>query len=141
MKSICLCFQIHHSSHLQTFRFLDIGGNKSYYDVPCVEKAITEAAANYYLPSNDFILSLINKYKEKLKFTFYISGSAIDLFLMYAPEVLTSFRTLADTGQVDFLGGTSAHSLVSLTSQKGEFYSQIKEHQFRIENLFGIDAP
>lgn len=137
MKSICLCFQIHHSFHLQTFRFLDIGGNKSYYNLPRIEKEITEAAATCYLPSNDFILSLIHKYKEKFKFTFYISGSAIELFLMYAPEVLTSFRTLADTGQVEFLGGTSCHSLVSLTNQKGEFYSQVKAHQSQIENLFG----
>lgn len=137
MKSICLCFQVHHPFHFQTFRFLDIGSTRSYYDDMRIEREINEAAIKYYLPSNDFLLKLINKNKGKLKVTFYISGTAIDQFLMYEPEVLTSFRKLADTGQVEFLGSTSSHSLISLTNQKSELFQQIKEYQSRISNLFG----
>lgn len=137
MKSISLCFQIHHPFHFQTFRFLDIGTNKSYYDDRRIEREINEAAINYYLPANKILLKLINKSKGKLKIAFYISGTAIDQFLMYEPDVLTSFRQLADTGQVEFLGGTSSHSLISLTYQKDELVNQLKDHQSKIAYLFG----
>lgn len=137
MKSICLCFQVHYPFHFQSFRFLDIGSNKSYYDDLRIEREINEAATNYYLPANEFLLKLINKSKGKLKLAFYISGTAIDQFLMYEPEVLTSFRQLADTGQVEFLGGTSSHSLISLSSLKDELVNQLKDHQSKIAYLFG----
>jgi alpha-amylase len=137
MKSICLCFQVHHPFHFQTYRFLDVGSTKSYYDDPRIEREINEAATNFYLPSNDFLLKLIHKCKGKLKLAFYISGTAIDQFLMYEPEVLTSFRQLADTGQVEFLGGTSSHSLISLTKHKTEFVRQLKDHQSKIAYHFG----
>ena len=137
MKSICLCFQVHHPFHFQTFRFLDIGSNKSYYDDLRIEREINEAAINYYLPVNEFLLKLLNKNKGKLKLAFYISGTALDQFLMYEPEVLTSFRHLADTGQVEFLGGTSSHSLISLTNLKNDLVNQLKDHQSKIAYLFG----
>jgi alpha-amylase len=137
MKSISLSFQIHHPFHFQTFRFLDIGTKKSYYDDLRIEREINEAATNYYLPANEFLLKLIKKQKEKLKVAFYISGTAIDQFLMYEPEVLTSFRQLADTGQVEFLGGTASHSLISLTNQKDELINQLKNHQSKMAYLFG----
>jgi alpha-amylase len=81
---------------------------------------------------------LIKKHKGKLKVAFYISGTASDQFLMYEPQVLTSFRHLADTGQVDFLGGTSSHSLVTLTNHKKELIHQIRDHQTKMEYLFGV---
>lgn len=138
MTNICLCFQVHHPFHFQEFRFFDIGSTKSYYDAIRIEREINDAATNYYLPSNDFLLKLIKKYKGKLKVDFYISGTAIDQFLMYEPEVLNSFRQLANTGHVDFLGSTASHSLVTLTNQKEELVYQIKDHQTKIEYFFGI---
>lgn len=137
MKNICLCFQVHHPFHFQTFRFLDIGSTKSYYDDLRIEREINEAAINYYLPTNDYLLKLIKKNNGKLKVAFYISGTAIDQFLMYEPEVLNSFRQLADTGHVEFLGGTSSHSLVSLTNLKMELIHQLKDYQSKITYLFG----
>jgi len=137
MKSICLCFQVHHPFHFQTFRFLDIATNKSYYDDHRIEREINEAATNFYLPTNKFILDLIRKYKGKLKLAFYISGTAIDQFLMYEPEVLNSFKQLAETGQVEFLGGTLSHSLISLTDKKAELIHQLKDYQAKINYHFG----
>lgn len=137
MKSINLCFQVHHPFHFQTYRFLDIGSNKPYYDEPKIEREINEAAENYYLPTNEFLLKLISKSSGKLKLSFYISGTAIEQFLMYNPELLNSFKQLADTGQVEFLGSTSSHSLISLTNQKTELMNQIKDYQEKVGYYFG----
>ncbi len=137
MKQICLCFQIHHPFFCQTFRFLDIGESKSYFDDTRIERVIHEASAQIYLPANDFLLKLIKRSKRKLKLSFYISGTALDQFLMHSPQVIDSFRKLADTGQVEFIGGTDSHSIVSLDQNTDEFKLQIKRHRERITNYFG----
>lgn len=138
MRNICLCFQVHHPFHFQTFKQSDIGSNKSYYDDQRIEGEINDAVINSYLPTNEFLLELIKKHKGKLKVAFYISGTTIDQFLMYEPQVLNSFRQLADTGQVEFLGGTASHSLITLTNYKKELAHQVKDHQARIEYLLGV---
>jgi len=136
MNNICLYFQIHHPLSLQTFRYFDVGAKRSYFDNIRIENEVREFAKYYILPSNDFLLKLIQKTKGELKITFYISGTALDLFLMYAPEVLNSFRTLSDCGTIEFAGGTAYHSIVSLSDYKEEFKKQIKRHYERIEYFF-----
>jgi len=137
MKNICLYFQIHHPFSFQTFRYFDVGESKSYYDEWRIEREIREAAINYYLPANNYFLKLIHQYKGNLKLSFNISGSALDLFLIYAPELFTSFRQLADTGQVEFTGSTHSNSIISLTDKKYEFIQGIKLNQERTEYYFG----
>ncbi|MDP2337547.1 MAG: hypothetical protein Q8N05_14100 [Bacteroidota bacterium] len=137
MKNICLYFQIHHPFSFQTFRFIEVGKSKSYYDDFRIEREIQDAVTKSYLPVNDFLLKLIHQSKGKLKLSFYISGTALDQFLMYAPMVLSSFRQLADTGQIEFLGGTASHSIASLAKRGDEFIHQIKLNKERMEYYFG----
>jgi len=137
MKNICLYFQIHHPFSFQTFRFFDVGEYRSYYDDLRIEKEIQEASANYYLPTNNFLLKLIHQSKGKLKLSFYISGTTLDLFLAYSPELINSFRQLADTGMVEFTGGTNSHSIASLADNTDEFVNQIYLNKERILQTFG----
>lgn len=137
MKNICLCFQIHHPFHFRTYRFLDIEKNHDYYDYQRIEKEITEAAIHTYLPTNEFLLEIIAHSRGKLKLLFDISGCATDQFLMYAPEVIGSFRKLADTGHVGFAGGTRSHSISSIAKNSTEFQQQITDNRERIANYFG----
>jgi len=137
MKNICLFFQIHHPFSFQTFRFFDIGESKSYYDEWRIEREIQDAATNYYLPTNNYFLKLIHQYKGNVKLSFNISGSALDQFLIYAPQLITSFMQLADTGQVEFTGSTDSHSIASLSDKKNEFIQSIKLSQERTEYYFG----
>jgi alpha-amylase len=139
MKNIGLIFQVHHPFHLQTFRYFDIGSSKSYYDDYRIEKELTDAISNYYYPTNKFLTKLIKLFNEKLKFSFYVSGTTLDQFLMYKPEILQSFRQMADSGQVEFAGGTNSHSIAGLSSNLSEFKSQIKQNKERIRFYFGQD--
>lgn len=136
MKNICLYFQIHHPLHLKTFRFFDVGESKTWYDDLRNEMEIREAVTNYYLPTNNYLLKLIQQTKDKLKISFHISGTSLDQFMTYAPKVLNSFRQLADTGQVEFTGGTASHSIVSLANKKEEFKRQIALNREQIEYHF-----
>ena len=57
-------------------------------------------------------------------------------FRAYAPEVLDSFRALAETGCVEFLAETYSHSLAALSS-KEDFVEQVKLHSKMIKDEFG----
>lgn len=136
MKNICLYFQIHHPIQYQIFRYLDIGKSKNYYMLEKNRDEICSLAHSSYLPTNKFLLSLLKKMNGKLKLSFYISGTTLDLFMMFCPEVLTSFRKLAETGNVEFIGGNTAHTISSFQSSK-EFKLQISKHKNRLLHYFG----
>lgn len=136
MRSICLYFQVHQPYRLRTYRFFDIGANHHYYDDFQNRSIVRRIAEKSYLPMNKLLLGLIKEYGAKFKVSFSISGIALDQFSQYAPDVIHSFRQLADTGNVEFLAETYAHSLVSLRDNE-EFRSQVKKHSDRIEELFG----
>lgn len=89
-----------------------------------------------YLPANALLLKLIKK-NPQLKIAFSISGITIDQLEDYAPEVIDSFRQLAETGSVDFLTETYYHSLACLLPTN-EFELQVAKHQKKILQHFGV---
>lgn len=136
-KSICLYFQVHQPTRLRLYRFFDIGKDSHYYDDYANRTILKRVAQKCYLPMNELLLQAIKANKGKFKVAFSISGSAMEQFDRYAPEVLDSFRALADTGCVEFLSETYYHSLASLASTQ-EFEHQVQMHKQAIEHYFGI---
>ncbi len=136
MRSVCLYFQIHQPFRLRTYRFFDIGSNHDYYDEYTNRTIIKRVAERSYLPMNRLLLELIKEYGSAFKVSFSISGIAIDQFKKYTPEVITSFSELAQTGNVEFIAETYAHSLVSL-KDPDEFRWQVQKHADTMEELFG----
>lgn len=136
MRTICLYFQIHQPFRFRRYRFFDIGNDHYYYDDFSNESIMRKVADKCYLTANQVLLELIRKHGEKFKVTFSISGIALDQFELYAPEVIESFKQLSDTGAVEFLAETNAHSLVAL-KDRDEFFRQVQEHGKKIERFFG----
>lgn len=137
MKSICLYFQVHQPFRLKRYRFFDIGNDSYYYDDYANRSIMQKVARNSYLPANQILLDLIERNGGKFKLSFSISGTAMEQFEWYAPEVLQSFKKLADTGKVEFLAETYSHSLVSLQTEKA-FKEQVKLHADKIKQHFGL---
>lgn len=136
MKNICFYFQIHQPNRLKRYRFFNIGGDHYYYDDFANEDYIQQVAEVSFIPANKLMLEMIKEYNGKFKVAFSISGIAIDQMEIYAPEVIEGFKELADTGCVEFLSETQGHSLASLIDPE-EFKRQVKEHDSKIESLFG----
>ena len=86
---------------------------------------------------NELLLKAIKENEGNFKVAFSISGSALEQFDRYAPEVLDSFRALAATGCVEFLCETYYHSLASVASE-AEFNHQVLKHKQAIEHYFGV---
>ena len=136
-KSICLYFQVHQPNRLRLYRFFDIGKDSHYYDDFANRTILRRVAQKCYLPMNALLLELIEANKGAFKVAFSISGSVLEQFDRYAPEVLESFRKLAQTGCVEFLSETYYHSLAALASES-EFKHQVLKHKAAIEHYFGV---
>ena len=136
-KSICLYFQVHQPTRLRLYRFFDIGKDSHYYDDFANRTILKRIAQKCYLPMNELLLQAIEESKGAFKVAFSITGSALEQFDRYAPEVIDSFRRLAATGSVEFLGETYYHSLASLASH-AEFKHQVEKHKAAIEQYFGV---
>ncbi len=137
MKKLCFYFQIHQPDRLRVFRFFDIGKDSHYYDDFVNRTILRRIASKCYLPMNDLILKAIQESKGKFKVAFSITGSVLEQFERYSPEVIDSFRALAATGNVEFLCETCNHSLSSLKSEN-EFRHQVLKHKATIERYFGV---
>ena len=135
-KSICLYFQVHQPTRLRLYRFFDIGKDSHYYDDFANRTILRRVASRCYLPANNTLLEMIRRHNGAFKVAFSISGVAVEQFEKYAPEVIDSFKALADTGCVEFLSETNSHSLASLASES-EFQKQVEEHALMMERLFG----
>ena len=137
MKTVCFYFQVHQPWRLKTYRFFQMGNDHNYLDDFTNRAIMQKVARECYLPMNALLLSLIEQNKGALRCTFSITGSAIEQFKAYAPEVLESFKRLADTGCVEFLGETYSHSLSSLYSVD-EFKQEVKLHTQMLKEEFGV---
>ena len=137
MRSISFYFQVHQPYRIKKYRFFNMGNDHHYFDEYLNRSIIERVAQKNYLPMNQLLLELIQKHGKDFKLSFSITGMAIEQFEQYAPEVIESFKRLADTGNVEFLAETYAHSLVSLKDIK-EFKRQVKMHQKKIKDVFGV---
>ena len=137
MKAICFYFEVHLSEQLRRYHFFDIGRQHDYFDYYLNRTEIEQLAKDCFLPANETLKKLIDKYKGKFKVAFSISGSAIELLELHVPEVIHSFQELAQTGCVEFLCEPYAHSLSSLSENTTEFERDVLRHAQRVEELFG----
>ncbi len=136
-KSICLYFQVHQPGRLRRYRFFDIGKNSHYYDDFTNRTILRRVATKCYLPMNELLLERIREHKGAFKVAFSITGTVLEQFDRYCPEVLESFRKLAETGCVEFLSETYYHSLSSLVSEQ-EFRHQVLKHKAAVEHHLGV---
>ncbi|HQP05078.1 MAG: glycoside hydrolase family 57 protein [Bacteroidales bacterium] len=137
MKTICFYFQVHQPFRLKRYRFFDIGHDHYYFDDYSNRTIMRKVAEKCYLPANQLFLDLIHKMNGAFRITYSISGVAIEQFEKYAPDVMDSFKRLADTGCVEFLAETYAHSLAALKSEE-EFAAQVKIQTALVEKHFGL---
>ena len=136
MPSICIYFQVHQPYRLRRYSFFDIGSVHIYDDEESNCRVLNKVVDKCYLPTNALLLSLIKEYGGYFQIAFSLTGVVLEQMEKYRPDVLDSFRKLADTGCVEFLSETYYHSLAFLFSPR-EFREQVRLHGKKIRELFG----
>jgi alpha-amylase len=134
MTSVCFYFQVHQPFRLS--RYSVFRDDPFYFDNDHNREICLKVAEKCYRPATLKLIDLIRRHEGRFKVAFSISGTALEQFREFAPDVLDLFRQINDTGCCEFLGETSHHSLAFLYS-KEEFAEQVRLHDEQIKELFG----
>jgi len=140
MTSVCIYFEVHQPMRLNHFSVFNIGGDNAhpsnYFDHKLNRQIFEKVAHKCYLPTNNLLLHLINKYDGKFRISFSLTGTFVEYCEQRLPEVLDSFKELFKTGAVDLIEETYYHSLSSLYDELDEFEEQVKMHRQMIKRVF-----
>jgi alpha-amylase len=136
MSSVCFYFEVHQPYRLKPYGVFSIGRDHEYFDEAKNAEIMRKVARKCYLPANRAILDLVRRFDGAFRVSYSITGVAIEQMKRYAPEVLESFRDLANTGAVEFLGETYYHSL-SAVFDATEFREQVRQHSDLMMSEFG----
>lgn len=139
-KAIVLYLHVHQPYRIRHYTIFDAGHNHNYFDTDYDanennERIVKKVAEKSYLPTNRVLLDLLRKYPE-FKLSLSITGTVIEQFERWAPEVLDSFKALVETGQVEIVAETYYHSLAFFYSRQ-EFERQVDMHTKKVQEIFG----
>ena len=123
MKTVNLYFQVHQPWRLKVYRFFNIGKDHNYLDDFTNRAIMQKVARQCYLPMNALLLKLINENNGAFKCSFSITGSAVEQFRTYCPEVL-DYAVKVDYWDVDAMadaiyGFVKYPALAKMFSTKG----------------------
>ena len=146
MQTICFYFQVHQPFRLKWF-WPDEGRDKKdnledlYFDQELNKWIFRKVANKCYWNTNNIMLDLIDRFKSqnrKFKISYSITGVWLDQCERWNPDLLETFKQMAQTGCVEFLGETYYHSLAGLFEDKGEFVEQVEMHSQAMRDLLGV---
>ncbi len=137
MASVVFYFQVHQPYRLRRYSIFDSGTN--YFDQEHNKEICNKVADKCYIPTNRTMKELIDRHQGKFRISYSLTGTVIEQFKQWRPDVLDSFRALADTGCVEFIAETYYHSLAFLYN-RDEFIRQTEAHRQLMMDLFG-QAP
>ncbi len=152
MTDVCLMFEAHQPLRLNHNFHLDLTGHPSlkkkdlselYFDQKLNRHIFERVAQKCYFPSNTILLEQIDRYKrsrKKFKVAFGISGILIEQCERWNPDLLDSFKQLAESGCVEFLDQPYYHSIAGLYgTDRSEFVEQIQMHRQLMKDLFNYE--
>ena len=143
-RGITLYLHVHQPLRVRKYTIFDTAENHSYFNEPDAssdrnnERVFRKVADKSYRPMNALLEKLLARHPE-FKVAFSITGTFIEQAEKWAPDVLESFKRLVATGQVEIVAETYYHSLAFFYS-KPEFERQVRLHQQKIKELFGVET-
>jgi len=134
MASVVFYFQIHQPNRLKHYSVFNT--DPFYFNEDANGQIAEKVADKCYRPTTKLMLELIKRHEGNFRIAYSITGTVIDQWKKFTPDVLDLFVELAHTGCVEFVAETYYHSLSFLYSQD-EFHEQLDMHTNLIEQHFG----
>lgn len=141
-KTVSLYLHVHQPYRIKPYSIFRAGTDHMYFNdqTPDTdtnnEFIVRKVTEKSYLPTNEILLELLNKH-ENFKLSLSIPGTIIEQFENWASDALDSFKRLVDTGKVEILAETYHHSLAFFYDRE-EFAVQVRMHQEKIQQVFGV---
>ena len=130
---------MHTPYRLKRYRFFEIGHDHYYYDDMATEEHVNWLVETSYLPLCRTLKDMINLSKGKFHCALSISGTMIEMFEQFNPEMIDILKELAATKSVEFLATPYSYSLASEYNET-EFKKQLKLQGELLETIFGVKA-
>lgn len=140
-RAINLYLHVHQPWRIRDYSVFDTAIQHDYFDSSKSndtnnKRVFEKVAEKSYRPMNKLLQKLLDKHSD-FKLSLSITGTFIEQAKIYAPDVLHDFQKLVATGRVEILAETYYHSLAFFFS-KDEFVRQVKMHQEKIMEVFGV---
>ncbi len=140
-RAIVLYLHVHQPYRVRHYTAFDIGAKHDYFNAPDGSREnnadiVRKVAHKSYIPTNERLLRMLNDNPE-FKLSMSITGTILEQFEQYAPEVLASFQEVIATGRVEIVAETFHHSLAFFYSRE-EFERQVQMHREKVQQLFGV---
>jgi len=149
MTDVCLVFEVHQPLRLNRNFHSDLLLRRQvtkkdlfdlYFDHELNRYIFNRAAQKCYFLANEIVLEQIDRYKRSrkpFKVAYSLSGVFVEQCKRWNPNLLNSFKQLAESGCVEFLDETYYHSLASLYgTDQSEFIEQVNIHRRLMKELF-----
>ena len=130
---------MHAPYRLKRYRFFEIGHDHYYYDDMATEEHVNWLVQTSYLPLCQTIRDMINLSKGKFHCAISVSGTMIEMFEQFNPEMIDILKELAATKAVEFLATPYSYSLASEYNAE-EFKEQLKFQGELVETILGVKA-
>ncbi len=143
-RGIVLYLHAHQPYRVRKYSVFDAAINHDYFDERVYdtrsnnEMIFRKVADKSYRPMNAVLERLLERHPE-FKVSLSITGTFLDQALLWAPDVIDSFRRLVDTGRVEIVSETYYHSLAFFYS-RSEFERQVDAHRAKVREIFGVET-
>lgn len=140
-RAIVLYLHVHQPYRIGHYTIFDAGRRHDYFESPegspqSNADIVRKVAGKSYIPTNERLLKML-KANPEFKLSMSITGTVLEQFEQYAPEVLDSFKELVATGRVEIVAETYHHSLAFFYDRE-EFEAQVNMHRDKVQQLFGV---
>jgi len=152
LPDVCLIFEVHQPFRLSRHFYANLLARPQvakndlfdiYFDHALNREVFERAARKCYFPANEIILEQIDHFKrewKQFKAAYSLTGIFIEQCERWNPDLIESFKQLAQTGCVEFFDETYYHSLSSLFGpDRSEFVEQVRMHRQLMKDLFNYE--
>lgn len=141
MRAICLYLHLHQPFRYRKYSFFDVGlkhdyFNDDFYSKQSNERIFRKVTEKSYIPMLKLLEKKIKENKN-FKLSLSITGTWLEQAEQWRPELILQIKRLVASGQVEIIGETYYHSMAFFYDLK-EFEKQVKMHQQKIKDLFGV---
>ena len=130
---------MHAPYRLKRYRFFEIGHDHYYYDDMATEEHVNWLVQTSYLPLCQTLKDMINLSRGKFHCAISVSGTMIEMFEQFNPEMIDILKELAATKCVEFLATPYSYSFASEYNAE-EFKRQLKLQGSLLETILGVKA-
>ena len=128
---------MHSPFRLKRYRFFEIGHDHYYYDDMATEEHINWLVQTSYMPLCSTIKDMINLSKGKFHCALSVSGTMLEMFEQFNPEMIDLLKELAATKCVEFLATPYSYSLAAEYNES-EMKEQFKRQSDLLEMILGV---